>query len=95
MRSWELSLSCFYMLARQKHSLCKLYFSQEAFVLHDLLLQMAGGVICKATYRWSKDQIHPYSLQSFPVATPYGLFAPNSIWDGDGARLPSVSFVNN
>lgn len=98
MRSWELFLSCCYMLPRQKHSSCELHFSQVASVLHCLLPQMHERVTCKATYRWSRKTkcVHTHATFRASLWPPnLGSLLPTDIWDRASARLPSVSFANN
>lgn len=94
-RSWELFLSCCYVLPRQKHSSCELRFSQVASVLHCLLPQVRERVTCKSNLQMEqKDQMRAYTcnLQSFPVATQSGLFAPNG-YLGQGQCSPAVCLL--
>lgn len=98
MRSWELILSCCYVLNRQKGSSCELYFSQVASVLHGLLPQMCNGVTRKATYRWSRKTKCMHTHATFRPSlwqSNLGSLLTRNIWDRSSACLLSVSFANN
>jgi len=94
MKSWELLLSCCYVL---KCSSCELHFSQVASVLHGLLPKVCDGLTGKATYRQSGNTkcVHMHAAFRASLWPPgLGSLLTMDIWDM-ASTLPSVSFADN